>query len=160
MIAIEIDDAEVKAAFKRLAGKLDNPRPLLLAIGEDLVDSTLRRFGTSTAPDGGKWPENSALTILRSGQGAAKKPLIGAGRSLSTQIHYAVDGSTLTVGSPMIYARVQQQGAKQGEFGRTKHNGPIPWGNIPPRPFLGISAGDREAIVRTVEDYLSDFTGT
>jgi phage gpG-like protein len=30
-------------------------------------------------------------------------------------------------------------GARQGAFGRTRRNGPIPWGNIPARPFLPIS---------------------
>jgi hypothetical protein len=30
----------------------------------------------------------------------------------------------------------QQFGAKQGQFGRGKRNHPIPWGDIPARPFF------------------------
>jgi phage virion morphogenesis protein len=170
---IEVDDAEVKAALAKLAGKIENPRPLLLEIGEELTESTLKRFSSSTAPDGSKWQANSALTILRSGQGKGKKPLIGESKSLSTQIHYELAETSVVVGSSMIYARVQQQGAKMGEFGRyyqlsrqkygekdfrryagMKKGHPLPWGDIPARPFLGVSQDDRDMITRSVLSYL------
>jgi len=63
------------------------------------------------------------------------------------------------IGSPMIYAGVRQYGAKRGEFGMgvfKTRNGvfPIPWGDIPARPFLGFSDTDQAAILETMRAYL------
>ena len=57
-------------------------------------------------------------------------------------------------GSPMVYAAAMQFGAAQGAFGRTRRNGPIPWGNIPARPFLGISADDETNILGALAGWI------
>jgi len=49
---------------------------------------------------------------------------------------------------------VQHFGASQGAFGKTKRGAPIPWGNIPGRPYLGFSDEDRSVILQTIEKYL------
>ena len=58
-------------------------------------------------------------------------------------------GNSLEVGSTVEYSAVQQFGAKKGSLGPN-----APWGNIPARPFLGISAADSGAIDRSILDYL------
>lgn len=70
---------------------------------------------------------------------AKKRPLIGETKQLSTKINYRLDGQALLVGSPLIYASTHQ-------FGR---------GNIPARPFLGISKADENVIEQELIDYLS-----
>ena len=151
MITVEIKDAEVLAMLNRLAKRGSNPRPALLAIGEELADSTLKRFETSTGPDGSRWAPNSPVTLLRK---RGDKPLIGAGKALSTQIHYRVAADAVYIGSPMIYAAVQQFGARKGAFGTSRRGGPLPWGDIPARPFLGISADDRKTIDAIIRDHM------
>jgi len=103
-ITITLDDAEVRAAFARLAQRLDDFTPVMKEIGELLLASTKDRFKTSTAPDGSTWAANSDLTLRRylsktqgnfkkdgsfSAKGkkrlAGKMPLIGQSKSLSTQ---------------------------------------------------------------------------
>jgi len=174
-VQIDVNDTQVRSALARLVERAGDLRPALLEIGEELQESTLRRFQTSTGPDGARWPANSALTLLRSKRQAGKKPLIGETRALSTQIHYAVDGNVLVIGSPMKYAAMQHFGAKKGEFGRyyqlsrlkfsegdfrryagMRQGHPIPWADIPARPFLGISVEDGEAITRTVLAHLGE----
>ncbi len=54
----------------------------------------------------------------------------------------------MLLGSPMEYAAMQQFSGKKSEF-------PHLWGDIPARPFLGISKEDRQAILDIVEAYLS-----
>ena len=76
-----------------------------------------------------------------------KKPLVGESKSLSTQIYYHVDGQMLFVGSPMIYAPMQQFGGRKADF-------PNLWGDISARPFLGLSDSDVEAMERRALDYL------
>jgi phage gpG-like protein len=177
MIKIEIDDREVLAALSALARRAADLRPALADIGEYLVSSTRSRFGQGRAPDGTPWAPNSPVTIQRylsrfggtrsrrRGGGltkkgavmaAGKKPLIGETRRLSSEIAYRVIPGGVEVGSSLEYAAVQQLGARRGQFGRTRRGAPIPWGDIPPRPFLGVSEADRSAILAILAGYLGD----
>lgn len=172
MIKIEVSDQQVNQALIRLFRSAHKPRPVLEQIGEFLVDSTKRRFSNSIGPDGQRWAPNTETTILRylgvykgsisrrngkmtkkgAERAGSKRPLIGETGSLSSQISYQVDGEgTLYIGSSMIYAAVQQFGAKKREF-----QGKAPWGDIPARPFLGVSDQDRSNILDTLSDYLGD----
>jgi len=69
------------------------------------------------------------------------------GGYLRDQIDFNVTGNVLEVGSTMEYAAMQQFGGRKSEF-------PHLWGDIPARPFLGLSAGDVADIEQTVSDYL------
>lgn len=194
-IRIDIDDAGVLAALEQLRARAADLKPVLADIGEHLAETTKRRFGASTGPDGRRWAPNSSVTILQylgrykgsytkkgalSSKGAArqagKKPLIGESKALSKNIYYRLTGDGVEVGSTRIYAAVQQFGAKMGEFGRysqvarvrkyglhdfrgaagTKKGFPIPWGDIPPRPFLGLSEQDRADLLDILAEYLSE----
>lgn len=195
---VDIEDAELRKALKGAQDALGEQgmRELLKGIGEGLMASTKLRFSSSTAPDGSRWLANARSTIERfvnegkyyskagklNSKGVAKvagkRPLVGHTGKLAENIAYQVESGTLVIGSPMPYARVQQEGAKQGEFGRvvasnikrfrqfdekdfrryagTKKGHPLPWGDIPARPFLGISTADREAILDVIERRLSE----
>ncbi|MEW6416167.1 MAG: phage virion morphogenesis protein [Pseudomonadota bacterium] len=173
LIQIDVDDREVLDVLAKLARRAGDLSPALRQIGEDLADSTQRRFATGTAPDGSRWAPNSPTTLLRylaskdrpkgvfgkrdgkltaRGIGVAlgKKPLVDSGNLASTINYQVVDGGrTLLVGSPQKYAAVQQFGAKKGSLGKR-----APWGDIPARPFLGISADDRRSILDVLQAYL------
>lgn len=168
----QLDDRRAQAALASIQGYARNPSPALKQISELVVDSTKQRFQTSRAPDGTPWEPNRPSTLFadlnrysgsyrRDGQISArgsnrmmgKKPLIGETRALSTTINYRVSGNTAEIGSPMEYAPVHQFGARKGEFGSTRRGSPIPWGDIPARPFLGLSSED-SAMIR---DVLLDF---
>ncbi len=175
LITIDFQEGPVLAVLNELARRAQDMEPALREMGEDLQDSTMRRFVTSTGPEGERWAPNSQVTILqylagrdgvyakRDGRltkkGVAavqgKKPLIGNTRNLSSTITYQVDGNTLIIGSPQKYAAVQQIGAHQGEFGRDRRNHPIPWGDIPARPFLGVSDEDERTILDILSSYLT-----
>jgi phage virion morphogenesis protein len=179
-IRIEIDSRPVLAALQRLASSAADPAPALREIGEALVETTKHRFDTSTGPGGERWAENSDLTLLRyldsfkgsrrkkdgglTTKGAArlgaKKPLIGETRSLSSTIDHVVTGNVLEIGSPMEYAGVQHFGARRGAFGTTRRGAPIPWGDIPARPFLGLSDPDQDMVLEIIQAHLSRALGT
>ena len=151
MINVKFDSARVEKALESLALASQNPRPVLLSIGEDLVKSTKSRFNKSLAPDGKAWAPNSPATLKRK---RGVKPLINEG-ILRDNIAYAADNAGVTIFSTMEYAGTQQFGAKKGQFGESKkRNKPIPFGDIPARPFLGISLSDEQMIVESVSDYL------
>jgi phage virion morphogenesis protein len=178
-IRIEVDSKPVLKALQHMIDAGRDLAPALEEIGEHLKETTKRRFGASTGPpDGERWPANSDVTLQRyldmfkgsrkkdgdlSKKGAqrvgAKKPLIGETGNLSLTIAYVVRGNTLEVGSPEIYAGVQQFGAKQGAFGSNRRGAPIPWGDIPARPFLGLSSDDERMVLDVISDHLLSASG-
>lgn len=79
----------------------------------------------------------------------SKKPLIGESGALSGQIFYRLVGNSLEIGSSMEYSAVQQFGAREGSLG-----GGAPWGDIPARPFLGVSADDLDDMEKNIFEYL------
>ncbi len=170
---ISIDDEQVLAALRSLRGRSENLAPLMQKLGEQLIESTQNRFSTATAPDGSPLAPNSEVTISRylgltrgnfkkdgsrskkgEARAASKKPLTGETGELRRQIHYRVVGNSLEVGSTMEYAAVQQFGRKKGESGSDRRGRPLPWGDIPARPFIGLSADDKSGIEQSISDYL------
>lgn len=169
MITITIDDKQVLDTLGELSQRLVNLQPALREIGVELVDSTKRRFATATSPDGTPWAPNSPRstiplylgafggsykkdgTLSKSGaaRSAAKTPLTGETKALRTTINYQLaGGNSVRIGSPMVYAAMQQFG------GTTSPNSMIPGKSIPARPFLGVSTQDKATILDIVGGYL------
>lgn len=172
-IRIDLDDRAVQAALQRLAERAGNLFPALDQIGEVLAETTKQRFAIGRAPDGTPWAPNRPSTIdsfinvfagsrkkdgSLSKRGVAragsKRPLIGETRRLSNEIFHQVTGDAVEIGSGLVYAAVQQFGAKKGAFGADRHGRPLPWGDIPARPFLGVSDTDRVLIEDIVGRWL------
>ena len=168
MINIKVDNRDVLVAMRQLSDKTSNLANVLEDIGEHLTETTKRRFDTSTAPDGSKWSDNTHTTILNyigefkdsytkkgnlskagSGRIASKKPLVGKTKDLMILINPKVHGNnSVEIGSPTPYAAIQQFGGRKSEFAHL-------WGDIPARPFLGISDDDRRDILDMLAEYLT-----
>lgn len=179
MITIEVNDTQVLSVLAELGRRCSNLKPAMKEIGEDMVESTKRRFATATSPDGTPWAPNSATTLIMFGNSLLghrnkkgersytyskaggvlnskgmdrlvnKKPLIGETKTLQTTINYQLEGgSAVHIGSPKVYAAMQQ-------FGGTKAQWPHLWGDIPARPFLGVSDLDKANILDIVGSYLA-----
>lgn len=178
MITIQVNDKQVLDVLAALTRRTQDLRPALREIGEDIAESTKRRFASATAPDGTPWEANSASTLIMFGNSLLghrnkkgersyayskaggvlsskgmdrlvnKKPLTGETKALQRGINYQVNGtSSVSIGSPMVYAAMQQ-------FGGTKAQFPHLWGDIPARPFLGLSDPDKTNILEIVGSYL------
>jgi len=147
-IKVEIDDHAIREALNRLQEHAGNIEPALVDISEYLTKSTKQRFVDGQAPDGTAWEPNTDHTLARKG---GDKPLIGESKALSTQFSGEISANTLLFGSPMEYAAVQQLGAKKHSF----TGGKSPWGDIPARPFLGISNKDEDVILEIIKDHIA-----
>jgi len=158
MITLEITNDQITPALQRAADAFDDLTPLFQRLGEYLVKSTTDRFPTGRAPDGSVWAPKSPTTLAAYGARKTNRmdtrPLFGPSGALSSTINYEAFPDRIEWGSPMIYAAVQQFGAGKGAFGQTSRGAPIPWGNIPARPFLGISADDEAPMLRRVAEWL------
>lgn len=151
MFAVELKLDEVTAALTKAVAAMEDLTPVMQSIGEILVASTKQRFGTGTSPEGVKWAPKSQVTL--NAYGARKsnrvdvRPLFGPSGALSSQIFSEPERDQVVVGSPRIYAAMMQ-------FGGLKSAYPHLWGNIPARPFLGISPTDSTNIVAEIEAWL------
>lgn len=171
MVKIEIDDRQVQAALQRVMDISRNPRPVLKEVGSAVADSTRMRFIEQKAPDGTPWKPLKALTISRRRKkGKDAKALLDTGR-LRNSITYLVGGDFVEVGTSVKYAPTHQFGARMGQYGRyyqlsrlkygekdfrryagMRKGHPIPWGNIPARPFLGLSEEDKQEVLSICAD--------
>ena len=173
-IRSEVNDQAVRHALAALAQRVQNMRPHLMAIGEDITERAKQRFATSTGPDGQRWAPNGTAVLMaaitrigKSGRkkdgslnakglktASSKKPLIGPSHDLERQIFPAVQGNSLTVTSSPVYAAIQQFGGKKSEF-------PHLWGDIPARPFMPIRPdgslypAEQALILEQINEYLA-----
>jgi len=135
--SITLDDAEwkeVEAAIGRL--ELGLRLELSRFIGEELLSIAQDSFEKEQSPAGVSWAPWSDW-YREFGQHGAKK--LDRRGDLFGSLVYEAMPEMVIVGSTMVYAPTHQFGAKKGEFGKTKRGAPIPWGDIPARPFLGIT---------------------
>ena len=131
---IELDDAEVQAALGRLVRRLSNPAPVLDDIGRRLVSSTILRFEREHAPDGTPWKPSQRA------EAEGGVTLTDTAR-LWQSITHRVSGDAVEVGTNVVYGAIHQFGGQAGRGHSV---------TLPARPYLGVSTGDRRAILRIV----------
>jgi phage virion morphogenesis protein len=171
-LTITIDDAAVQAAFKRLRDFGQDASPMFAEIAEHLLESTQRRFATSTAPSGIPWAP------LRDGSG--RRPLLKSG-TLRDQIVPAHGKDYAEIVATSAYARWHQEGTKPfvilPKKGKALSFGPrmslisgpskgrvvgsitvrkVNHPGLPARPFIGLSDQDYVDIRKIAGAYLED----
>ncbi len=153
-IEIELDDTRAQNALQRLIAAGADLSPALRDIGEHILKNTEHRFNTQQDPDGKPWTPLSPTTLKRK-RNNRDKILTGRGH-LRGNLADQLGRDYVEIGSPFKYANTHQFGARKGAFGKTQRGAPIPWGDIPARPFLGVSGDDRRAINAIITDYIAE----
>lgn len=137
-------------AFQQLINRGQDLQPAFAAIGEYLLGSNQNRIDQGVTPDGEAFAPLSEVTKSRKKKNT-NKILIENGYLFS--LAYNAFSNGMELGTPMIYGAVMFYGADKGEFGNVNGH-PIPWGDIPAREYLGISAADQREIMAILGDYL------
>lgn len=163
-IKILLEDKELQAALGGLVAAGQDFSPATRAIAEHLKRVTEDAFANERDPATGEaWTPLSDVTRRRrekSGHvGASGAKKLQVTRSLLDSITADHDESAAVVGTNLVYAATQHFGARRGEFGRggfktRKGSFPIPWGDIPPRPFFGLGATDEQAVSDILQDHI------
>ena len=150
--------ANLKAAdalFEKLERRGKDMTPLLDAAAGVLEDVAEEAFETETSPDGAAWPALSQVTIRRRERGGhwPGGKLQVSGRLAASIGLVALGPRSVIVGTNVVYAAAMQFGARKGAFGKGRR--PVPWGDIPPRPYLGISQDAEHEIEQLIADWLN-----
>jgi phage gpG-like protein len=170
---ITVNDVAVLAALKKAAARMADLTPVMRLAGEVGTTSILRNF-----EDGGRpaWKPLSETTI-RERKKARKWPgrvLVRSGQL--RRIHTTAGALGVVFSAPAKYAAVHQFGARRGESGTVQarvrahkragrdvrahvRNAPVPWGDIPARPFLVLQDEDLREIARAAEEYILTANG-
>ncbi len=134
---------------------LDMTEPMA-GIAEILAGATERAFADQADPETGEaWPALSEryLAMRPSRQGGQ---ILQASGQLAASVLPDSGKNFAQIGTNKVYAPTHQFGAEQGEFGRTSRGGPIPWGDIPARPYLGINEEDQADMLDILAAYLAE----
>ena len=151
MLDVTVDDSLVGKALEELARRLGDLTTPFNDIGEYLHQSTDDRFSKKVAPDGSPWAPLSAVTLARKkGTGILREK-----GTLQDTLRKQVTSTELAFGTDRPYGAVHQFGQKKGASGSAKGR-PIPWGDIPDRPYLGLSAEDETEVLFILHEYLRE----
>ena len=148
-IEIGYDDKRALDLLDRLKAATRDLRPAMRDIGEAMLNSTKARFDDQEAPDGTPWAELKDSTKARKKRNADK--ILTERGDLRRDIVYRAGTDQVEIGTPRVYGGTHQFGAEKGSFDSDRG---IPWGDIPARPFLGVSPDDADTIVDILSDHL------
>lgn len=154
-IEITHNSDEVLQALNRLVNRVEDPAPAMKRIAGVLEEATARAFATESGPATGvAWDPLSEVTLALRPYRQGGDLLQDSGR-LRSSIDTDYGRDFAQIGTNVVYGPTHHFGAKQGEFGTTSRGGPIPWGDIPARPFLGIGPEDERDILQIAAEHLA-----
>jgi len=140
-ITLKVDNPGVIEVLNEILRRGQNLRPALEMIAEEVLQpSTRERFDTEEAPDGTKWMPLSPEYQARKKKNADKILTLEA--FLRESFFPEISDTQLLFGTDKIQAATHQ-------FGR-----PVGDGEIPARPFLGISDDDERHIIDILQTFL------
>lgn len=149
---IRIYDQEVHTMLNQLLSRSRNLSPVMRQISGIIHDAVEENFEKEGRP---RWKPLKPSTIKqreREGKGTGR--ILQRSGSLAASCEPGHNATSAWVGTNKRYAATQHFGARKGQFGRTKRGGPIPWGDIPARPFLKLTSRDIGGIKMALMNYL------
>lgn len=156
MTIIKIENSAFESLLFDLKNHLSDLTPAMIDVSAELVAGIDQSFINETDPNTGTpWQQLSETTIsarTKRGYWPGKK-LQQTGR-LAASIVPAYGPAHAQAGTNVIYAGTMNFGASRGEFGATRAGAPVPFGDIPARPFIGISDETERNVIDVITEYL------
>ena len=152
---MEFTDDEITPALGRMYDAVDDMSLFMTALAGMMVASTQDRMLRGEQPDGQPFAPRSPVTLEQYAKnGFSFGGPLHYSRRLVESIYPESGPDYARIGTNVEQAAVMQFGASHGDFGETDRGGPIPWGDIPARPFMGISDDDRTNIMAELAEWL------
>lgn len=175
---IIIKDEQVQANLNGMAIRARDLSRGMKLIAAMVLASVQRNFEVGGRP---KWAPLKPSTLKKRKSSGGPLVVKGNAGGLLQSVHAESNATQATVGTDKIYAAVHQFGAKKGSFGmglagsfrRTGVMGslergggwdlssqrPLPWGDIPARPYLMLQEEDREDAGAILAKYVLGASG-
>lgn len=120
--SVQVDDSQVTAALRALAARGQDLRQPMTAIGQILVTLSDLSFRGQHDPWGHAWQPLAASTLRgrRKGPGAGSAKILRDSGHLAGSIHYRANAGSVTVGTNVVYAAIQQFGGQIQRQARTQ----------------------------------------
>lgn len=152
MIEIEVHIDQAQAFLANIVATGRNMTPVTRALAGVLADIPERAFANQADPaTGAPWAALAPATVARRG---SAQPILQVSGILAGSIHSEHGPDFARVGTADVKAGTHQFGAKKGQYGSTRRGSPIPWGDIPARPFFGVGPEDEAEIEGTALEAL------
>lgn len=156
-IQASLDDGRVQAVLKELNESMNATmrNQLLRKVAAIYLNSVEKRFVYQNEPTGARWTKSRASTVkrkLREGSAAGVLHIGVFKGKLATSFKYRIEGDTVIISTDKIYAKTFQFGARKGAF---RSSPPVPWDNIPPRPFLGVNKKANSDVLEMMNKFFS-----
>lgn len=145
MATLNLTDPRIIAHLEDLARAGFLSKAVWTAIGEELLESTDKRFAAQQAPDGTPWAALSPRYAAWKRKHQYGNQILKMRGELRNTLTYQAGETSVAIGSNRIYSSLHQFGGRFKAFG--KHNAVMP-----ARPFLGLSAEDEQAILDVIAD--------
>lgn len=153
----------LNSLLDKLQRLVKDREPLTRNIAEILLAGVQDNFLKEGRENGGSatWKPLSDVTLNRRGK-ARNSPTLRLSGELYQSLSISNDNDTAAVGTDKIYAATMHFGAKKGEFGSyrgpsgTWKPRPIPWGDIPARPYMMATNQEFEDIVDFLESVIQN----
>lgn len=126
--------------IRKNAKTITDLTPFWHSVGQYMIKRTIKNFEHEQSPEGIKWTPLSLLRIKqrkKRHKGGRIKILSDTGE-LRRSVAYKAFSDKAVFGSNLIYAKTHQ-------FGR---------GNIPARPFLGVTDEDKNKVLSMMRSYI------
>lgn len=183
----EIIGAEaLQSILRQLAQRSENPGPAMKSVAATLLRETERIFAQegkgvgldeawqslsevtihqrALAASGGRQHGKDGRELKRYSQAAnGLMKILQRSSKLAASIEASSDSHEARLGTNRVYAKTMFYGAKKGQFGRDGRNHPIPWGDIPARPYFPVKGSSNNyqltepagrAVIENLMDYL------
>ena len=172
-ITVSTDSDQLGRVLRRVSRRLEDLTPALERIGGMVRASVVRNFELQGRP---QWaPLSQTTRELRGAAGPILRRTTGAG-GLAGSIAVTAGPRSVSVGTDAPHAALHHFGARKGAFGTVLARVPahrrgggarrphevkahtrrlrVPWGDIPARPFLTLTPGDRAAIMDALKEHI------
>ena len=153
MTTVEFNSEAVERALRNLANGMDDMSDPMAEIAEALLLSTKDRIQEGITPEGVGFAARSQATLdAYAASKPPKNPVGGPLRltgDMASEIFNASGPDFAEVGSNAVQAAMMHFGGSRATYANL-------WGDIPARPFIGLSEEDETAITEITEDWLQD----
>jgi phage virion morphogenesis protein len=148
MITINIADG-ITPAIQRVLSGFSDASEAMSSIGEYLIESTRKNFVEQRAPDGTPWAPRAQSTLdkYRAKHTSFPARILHYDGILSSNIAYSYGPHFAEVSTARDYGAMMH-------FGGTKAQFPHLWGNIPARPYFGLSQEGENVLLDIVAEWI------